>query len=98
MKSPLFHPEALAELGAQALYYEERSAGLGQRFVAQIEAAVRLAASMPGIGSPYLQGTRRVFAKDFPHSVIYHETEDALIVLAVAPFKRKPGYWRRRRM
>lgn len=97
MKSSIFHPEALAELQEQAVYYEDRSAGLGERFTAQVEAAVQLAASMPGIGSPYRYSTRRVFAKDFPHSIVYREATDALIILAVAPFKRKPDYWRRRK-
>lgn len=97
MTSSSFHPEALAELQEQAVYYEEHNAGLGERFTAQVEAAVRLAASMPGIGSPYRHHTRRVFAKDFPHSIVYRETADALIILAVAPFRRKPDYWRHRK-
>lgn len=96
MRPSAFHPDALDELREQAVYYEEHSAGLGQRFIAQVEAAVHLAASMPGIGSPYRHGTRRVFPKDFPHSVVYRETADVLVILAVAPFKRRPGYWRHR--
>jgi toxin ParE1/3/4 len=97
VKPPVFHPEALAELQAQAVFYEGRIAGLGERFTAQVEVAVSLAVSMPGIGSPYRHGTRRVFPKDFPHSVVYREMADSLVILAVAPFKRKPGYWRRRK-
>lgn len=96
MKPARFHPEALAELQEQALYYEERSSGLGERFVTQVEAALNLAVAMPGIGSPYRHRTRRVFPKDFPHSVVYREAADGLIVLAVAPFRRKPTYWRHR--
>jgi hypothetical protein len=52
---------------------------------------------MPGIGSPYRHHTRRVFAKGFPHSIVYHEGIDVLIVVAVAPFKRKPDDWRRQK-
>ena len=96
MKPAAFHPEALAELQAQAVFYDERSAGLGERFIAQVEAAVALAVSMPGIGSLYRQGTRRVFPKDFPHSVVCFETAEALVIVAIAPFRRKPGYWRHR--
>ncbi len=96
MKRAVFHPDAQAELLEQAVYYEERSPGLGARFLDQVESAVELAARMPSIGSPHRQGTRRVFPKDFPHSVIYREQPDALVVLAVAPFRRKPGYWRQR--
>jgi toxin ParE1/3/4 len=97
VKLPIFHPDALAELREQAVFYEERSPGLGERFAAQVEAAVSLACSMPGVGSPYRYGTRRVFPKDFPHSVVYREAADSLIILAVAPFRRKPAYWRQRK-
>jgi len=96
VKPAVFHPEALAELREQALFYEERNANLGERFAVQVQAAVALAQSMPGVGSSYKYGTRRVFPKDFPHSVVYLETAAALIVLAVAPFRRKPAYWRHR--
>jgi plasmid stabilization system protein ParE len=97
VKTPDFHPEALAELQEQAIFYEERSAGLGERFTAQVEAALALAESMPGIGTPYKHGTRRVFPKDFPYSVVYRETANSLVGLAVAPFRRKPAYWRNRK-
>ena len=96
MKAFAFHPEALAELQEQALYYQERSEGLGDRFVAQIEVAAKLAVSMPGIGSPYKHGTRRVFPKDFRFSVVYREHGQVLWIIAVAAFRRKPGYWRHR--
>ncbi len=97
MSFAAFHPDAIAELQEQATYYEERSPGLGLRFIAQVEAALQLAVAMPGAGSPYRHNTRRVFPKDFPHSVVYLVTEGHLVVLAVAPFRRKPGYWRSRR-
>lgn len=96
MKEAAFHPEALAELEAQAVFYEERSPGLGERFVEQVEAAARLAAAMPSIGSPYQHGTRRVFPKDFPYAVVYRLVDGQMVVIAVAPFKRKPAYWRQR--
>ena len=97
MKPSVFHPEALAVLLGQAVYYEERSAGLGVRFSDQVETAVQLAVSMPGVGSPSRYRTRRVFRKDLLHSVIYRETSESLVIVPVAPFKRKPDYWRYRK-
>jgi plasmid stabilization system protein ParE len=35
-----FHPEALAEYEAAALYYAERDPAVGQRFVAAVEDAI----------------------------------------------------------
>jgi hypothetical protein len=51
---------------------------------------------MPSVGSPYRHGTRRVFPRHFPHAVVYREGADSLIIIAVAHFRREPGYWRRR--
>ena len=67
------HPAALNELQEQAAYYGLQVAGLGERFLEQVETAVHLAARMPTIGSPYAHGTRRVFPKDsrFPWSVAW---------------------------
>lgn len=97
MKPYSLHPEALEELQRQAIYYEERGEGLGSRFTEQVEAAAKLAAAMPGIGSPYKYGTRRVFPTDFPFSVVYRDAGDELFIIAVAAFRRKPGYWRSRK-
>jgi plasmid stabilization system protein ParE len=82
---------------AEALYYEERAVGLGERFTQEVQAATRLAAAFAGIGSPYKYGTRRVFPRSFPFSVIYRESAAEIVILAVAPFPRKPGYWRHRK-
>ena len=97
MKPVAFHPQALAELGEEALYYNERSPGLGVRFTEQVELAVHLATTMPGIGSPHLAGTRRVFPKDFPHSIVYREIGETIVIFAVAAFRRTPGYWKNRK-
>jgi toxin ParE1/3/4 len=92
----VFHPEAALELQAESVFYNERSAGLGLRLIDQTEHALKLAAAMPGIGSPYLDNTRRVFPKDFPFSIVYYEHGEQIVVVAVAPFKKKPGYWQHR--
>ncbi|MGK6307100.1 type II toxin-antitoxin system RelE/ParE family toxin [Variovorax sp. DT-64] len=97
MKSVRFHPDAEVELTAEACFYEERAVALGERFIQEVQAAVQLAAAFPGIGSPYRYGTRRVFPKSFPFSIIYRELAADIVVLAIAPFPRKPGYWRQRK-
>jgi toxin ParE1/3/4 len=97
VKSARFHPAAATELDAEANYHEEKSGGLGERFLQEVEAAIELAATFPEIGSPYKYGTRRVFPKRFPFSVVYVEQSSELIILAIAPFPRKPGYWRNRK-
>jgi len=58
VKPVRFHPEAEVELAAEAQYYDERSAGLGERFTHEVEAAVGIASAFPQIGAPYKYGTR----------------------------------------
>lgn len=92
-----FHDAARSELAEEVLYYAEIDRRLGERLARAVERAVALAAEFPDMGSPYKFGTRRVFPKRFPFSVVYVQRRGEIFVLAVAPFRRKPGYWRSRR-
>jgi plasmid stabilization system protein ParE len=97
VKSVRFLDEALSEFLEQVLFYEERQKGLGERFRLAVEAATTLAATHPKLGSPWKLKTRRVFAKGFKFSVVYRVEPEELVVFAVAHFRRRPTYWRRRR-
>lgn len=97
MKPARLHPEAVSELAAEAGYYEACSPGLGERFTQEIQAAIELASVFPGVGVAYKFGTRRVFPKKFPFSVVYLESVEELVVLAIAPFPKKPAYWKARK-
>jgi plasmid stabilization system protein ParE len=92
-----FHHAARGELADEVLHYAEIDHRLGERLFDSVQRAVALAAEFPDMGSPYLFKTRRVFAKRFPFSIVYVERQGEIIVLAVAPFRRKPGYWQSRK-
>lgn len=96
-KAVRFHAEARAELAAETAYYESKVPGLGERFLNEIEAATEVAREFPEMGSPFKFGTRRVFPKKFPFSIVYRVHPDEIIILAVAPDTRKPAYWRNRK-
>lgn len=97
MRSVRFHDEARLELAHEALYYAAISPALAERLASAVERAVGLAAEFPDSGPPYLHRTRRVFPKKFPFSIVYVTGPSEIFILAVAPFNRKPGYWRTRR-
>ena len=97
MRTVRFHDEARLELRHEVSYYTSISPVLGRRLAEAVEEAVALALSFPEIGSPYLHRTRRVFPKKFPFSIVYLSAGTEIYVLAFAPFRRKPGYWRTRR-
>ena len=96
MKAVRFLEEAQDEFLEQISFYEEREKGLGERFRLSVQAATTLAATHPKLGSPWKLRTRRVFPKGFKFSVVYRIEHAELVVLAVAHFKRRPTYWRRR--
>lgn len=98
MKPVRFHDAARAELISEALYYATISPRLGERLTMAVERAAQLASEYPDMGSPYKHGTRRVFPKKFPFSLVYVVREVEVYVLALAPFSRKPSYWRSRKM
>jgi toxin ParE1/3/4 len=91
-----FHRAALDEVEAEWARYTEIQPMLGQAFVDSIERALDLAREFPEMGSPYRHGTRRVFPKRFPHALVYVHRNGEVFVVAVAPFKRKPAYWKSR--
>jgi plasmid stabilization system protein ParE len=97
VKPVRFHDEAKAEIAHETLYYNSISKALAEQFVKAVENAVALASEFPGMGTTYKYGTRRFYPRKFPFSVVYLERADEIYVLALAPFARKPGYWRTRR-
>lgn len=97
MKLVRFHDAARVELLKEVQYYASISPTLGERLATAVEQATLLASEFPETGSPYKYGTRRVFPRRFPFSVVYVVRESEVYVLALAPFRRKPGYWRGRR-
>jgi plasmid stabilization system protein ParE len=97
VKSIRYPGEAREEFLHQVRYYSAISRRLGERFDKAIQAAEDLIAEFPDIGSPFEYATRRVFPKKFKFSLVYIQFENEILILAVAPFLKKPGYWKTRR-
>ena len=96
MKPAKYHPLARSELIASALFYEERSRGLGERFLKAVEVTEASICEHTLWGNSFVSGTRRQRVKKFPFALIYKEFSDCIMVFAVAHFSRKPGYWTER--
>ena len=88
--------EAESELLHEVSYYSAFGTGKGIRFQAMVEAAVQIAVQHPLGGHLLSAGTRAVLVKDFPFSVIYRSAESELLVVAIAPHRRRPNYWKHR--
>ena len=88
-----FLPAAEIELLMEVTYYSKGRTGTGVRFQAAIEAAVSRAATHPLGGAPSFKETRSVLVKGFPFSVVYRPSEQELLVVAIAPHRKRPQYW-----
>jgi len=91
-----FHDAARVELLHEIQYYTAISPKLGEGLAVAVEQATQLASEFPDMGAPYKYGTRRVFPKKFPFSIVYIAREAEVYIVAIAPFRRKPAYWRAR--
>jgi len=94
-------PEASAELGEAALWYERQRQGLGGEFLEAVDEALEFVGRFPRAGAPVLNvppelPVRRVPVKRFPFHVVYLALSDVIRVLAIAHDSRLPGYWHSR--
>ncbi|MGH9624096.1 MAG: type II toxin-antitoxin system RelE/ParE family toxin [Bryobacteraceae bacterium] len=93
----MLHPEAALEHEEQAAYYEARANGLGRGYNAAFRSAVRTICEAPlrhrVVQAP---GIRRMSLRGFPFSVICREESGVVQVLAIAPYRKRPGYWSER--
>ena len=92
-----FHPEARTDFYDAIDWYEKERQGLGAPFISAVQHAISRAAEAPHHGSPMGADIRRVFVDAFPYAVLYSVESTRLLVVAVAHFRRRPGYWKHRR-
>jgi plasmid stabilization system protein ParE len=98
VKQFIIDSEAELELSESVDFYEDRKPGLGLEFERAARQAVRTIQENPTRFPPNADGSRRLVMKRFPYVIHYLELPDRIWILAFAHKKRKPGYWRGRRL
>jgi plasmid stabilization system protein ParE len=90
-------PEARLELFAERDHYEAEREGLGLQFVDEMEALMAQIADGP-LRFEKVPRTRfrRAVAKRFPFKLVFYVLPDHVRVIAVAPQKKRPHYWKGR--
>ncbi|HWZ83586.1 MAG TPA: type II toxin-antitoxin system RelE/ParE family toxin [Terriglobales bacterium] len=91
-----FHPEAQQEFRGSIRWYRDRSPSAAVDFRLEVATVIREILEAADRWPKYLYGTRRVVLRRFPFSIIYLDEPSAVILVAIAHGKRKPGYWKRR--
>jgi plasmid stabilization system protein ParE len=93
VKPYILHPSARSDLLAATEYYERESFALAARFAAEIERLCGEICVNPHLHRHFRGEVRRHFGTAFSYAVVYAEEPDRVLVLAIAHFKRRPGYW-----
>ena len=92
----IVRPLAEADLEHAATCYDEEQAGLGSRFLSDVDQVFgRIRERLQQF--PVISGDiRRALLHTFPYAVYFRETDETIRVLAVLHLRRKPGLWRAR--
>lgn len=93
MRTVRYHAEARAEFLHEVEYYARLSVRLSERYDKAVRTAEARAAEAPGRWPEYKHKTHRVLDKKFKFSLVYLYDESEVVVIALAPFRRKPDYW-----
>jgi toxin ParE1/3/4 len=91
-----FVSEAAAEFHDHIRYFDEQDPDLGDRFIERVNAVIRDIRRYPESGALMAGNVRKRVVRVFPYNVLYVDRPEEIIIVAVAPHKRRPGYWRKR--
>ena len=91
------HPDATQELGAAALWYDQRQRGLGEEFLKEFEATLRRIEVEPERWRLMRGDNRKLNFHRFPYAIVYSLRGDTLFIKAVMHLHRRPFYWQDRR-
>jgi toxin ParE1/3/4 len=99
VKPVRIHADAKAELEEAVAHYETQRRGLGLVFLSAFERAVVLIRENPPVGAHYKETLYRYFTlRRFPYVIYYLDLAEHMSIAAVAHGRRRPDYWRRRRV
>ncbi len=91
-----FHPAAEEELLHAVNYYDELQNDLGLQFAHEVYEAIQNIIAYPDAWPPLSDNTRRCLIHRFPYGVIYQQTQEEIVIIAVMQLSKKPDYWESR--
>ena len=92
MKRLRLFSEARSEFLHETKYYEATRLGSGRKFRLAVEDAFELIKRSPSAGKPDEENCRRVRIKGYPLSIVFREEITEIVVFAIRPDAREPGY------
>lgn len=94
----IIRPEAEADIGDGAIWYESREPGLGLELISEVRSAISRALESPESFTRVRRKpvVRRVLTRRFPYRVFFIVRPDAIVVFAVIHAARHDRVWQHR--
>jgi plasmid stabilization system protein ParE len=96
VKPVAFTPEAEDDSYQAYAWYESRRIGLGREFMTAVDACLQSISRNPKLYQAIYKDYRRAVVRRFPFSVIYEETDSAVIIYAIFGGRQDPDKLRER--
>jgi plasmid stabilization system protein ParE len=94
MGLPLVFRRAVGrDLAAACAWYERQRVGLGEQFLAEINASFDTIEEFPKIFAAVHGDVRRAIVARFPYAIFYRVEADRVVVLTVLHTARDPKVW-----
>jgi plasmid stabilization system protein ParE len=88
-----FVSTAELELKEALEFYEKAQPGLGQEFLKEVEATVKLIEEFPEAWASMSPRTRRCRTHRFPYGLFYQIRQDEILIVSVMDLRRNPKRW-----
>lgn len=93
MADLVIEPGALTDIIEAYDWYEQRQAGLGERFELALDSCFRWAENHVEACKEVVPGVRRCLVREFPYAVFFQVVDQSLHVIAVLHGARSPRNW-----
>src|SRR5688572_22446636 len=91
-----FDDEARKEYDEAIDWYLKRSPRAARKFVDEVDAAIHRIAADPQRFARTFANCQTSRVHSYPYVVVFYQTAESLVIVAVAHAKRRSGYWRNR--
>lgn len=92
----IIRPEAEADMAEAFDWYDERRAGLGGEFLAEVNAVFEKVIEHPLRFAVLYRDVRRALVRRFPYKVFFYIEAHKAVVIGVIHAKRHPRAWQSR--
>ena len=91
-----FLPEARLEFDDAVRSYASRDRAVSLAFIAEVDYAIERILQNPRQFPATHAGCRKCLLKRYPYAAIFYQSDESLVVVAIAHLKRRPKYWSER--